>query len=286
LIYLIKKILLTVGGLSIGAGLASGAFYVSSKTSTFKLIIPKFKDVSVATETTKFWGDMPIDQTMSSFSFVAPELKSKKDFYFELSKDNSNLKNGRGGGFYFGGNNDLGIRNLNSFNLPSLRSNIEGIINKRDYSDSVSNIKNRIEAIIDGIPVGAPVIGRLTSHYGRRLSPFGRNSDFHTGIDIATDFNSPVVASANGVILFAGYKGSYGRTVLIRHNNGIETLYAHLSRIEVKAGEKVIRGKRIGLLGSSGKSTGPHLHYEVRHNGQPINPKGYIELAKLIRSIN
>lgn len=286
MIYIIKKILLTIGGLSIGAGLATGAFYVSSKSSAFKLITPKFNDVSLAAETTKFWGDMPIDQTMSSFSFVAPELKSKKDFYFELSKDNSNLKNGRGGGFYFGSSNDLPIGNLNSFNLPSLRSNLEGIINKRDYSDSVSNIKNRIEAIIDGIPVGAPVIGRLTSHYGRRLSPFGRNSDFHTGIDIATDFNSPVVASANGEILFAGYKGSYGRTVLIRHNNGIETLYAHLSRIEVKAGEKVNRGKRIGLLGSSGKSTGPHLHYEVRHNGQPINPKGYIELAKLIRSIN
>lgn len=281
LIYTIKKVLLTVGGLALGASLASGAIYLKKSTGYLRNIQ---SDLASVAEGTKVWGDMPLEQPVSDFSFIAPALKGKKDYSLEISAKN-HIFNGQGGGFYFGSRKDYLSGNLNLFDVNILKSKLVNIANTKSAETPHHEARNRMESLIEGVPVGAPVIGRLTSHFGRRLSPFARRSDFHTGVDIATDYNTPVVSSANGKVLFAGYKGSYGKTILIRHYNGIETLYAHLSRIEVKSGDLVHRGEKIGLLGTSGQSTGPHLHYEVRLNGNPINPKTYIEIAKILRSV-
>ena len=114
--------------------------------------------------------------------------------------------------------------------------------------------------------------GELSSRYGYRQDPFGYGSDFHPGIDIAGNYGDPVYASAAGYIEQASWNGGYGRYIKISHGNGYETAYGHLSSMEVEAGESVKKGDIIGYVGSSGYSTGPHLHFEVLVNEQTVNP--------------
>ncbi len=94
---------------------------------------------------------------------------------------------------------------------------------------------------------------------------------------------SSVVATADGMVINAGPKGDYGNAVVIKHRNGFETLYAHLAKVDVKPGEKICRGEQVGLVGTTGRSTGPHLHYEVRVDGNPRNPEPFIEVASFAR---
>ena len=121
-----------------------------------------------------------------------------------------------------------------------------------------------------------PVRGWVTSRYGTRTSPFSGILKFHEGLDIAAQTGTPVVASADGVVVKAGFGTGYGNMVEVSHGYGIKTLYAHNSRLNVKAGQRVRRGDVIAYAGDSGSSTGPHLHYEVRLNGLPVNPAKYL----------
>lgn len=121
-----------------------------------------------------------------------------------------------------------------------------------------------------------PVIGRITSSFGEREDPFNGEGAFHSGIDIATSYGDPVRAAADGVVLKASFGNGYGREIMIDHGNGIQTLYGHLSGFAVTEGEQVKRGQVIGYVGTSGHSTGPHLHYEVRIHDTPVNPHKYL----------
>ncbi|HEV2273377.1 MAG TPA: M23 family metallopeptidase [Acidobacteriaceae bacterium] len=121
-----------------------------------------------------------------------------------------------------------------------------------------------------------PVQGRVTSSFGERQDPFNGEGAFHSGIDIATDLGDVIRATANGIVIRAEMGNGYGREVVIDHGHGIETLYAHLSGFAVVAGQDVRRGDIIGYVGSSGRSTGPHLHYEVRIHETPVNPHKYL----------
>jgi murein DD-endopeptidase MepM/ murein hydrolase activator NlpD len=121
-----------------------------------------------------------------------------------------------------------------------------------------------------------PVIGRVTSSFGEREDPLSGEGAFHTGIDIATDFGEPVHAAADGVVEFAAMGNGYGREIVLDHGHGIQTLYAHLSGFAITPGEHVTRGQTIGYVGQSGRSTGPHLHYEVRIQNTPVNPHKYL----------
>jgi murein DD-endopeptidase MepM/ murein hydrolase activator NlpD len=129
---------------------------------------------------------------------------------------------------------------------------------------------------IRGIPLGYPVYGRITSHMGWRKNPFGRGYEFHSGIDITAPKGSKVLATADGVVEFAGWYGDYGKTVIIRHPSGYLTLYGHLSKIDVKEGQRVKAGDVVGRVGSTGRSTGPHLHYEVIKDNKPIDPSKFL----------
>jgi len=124
-----------------------------------------------------------------------------------------------------------------------------------------------------------PVEGRITSGFGVRKDPFTEKHKFHKGIDIACGIGTRVVASAEGTVIFAGTKKGYGKTVILEHRNGYRTLYGHLSKIHVKAGDKIKQGMRIALSGMTGRATGPHLHFEVRRRGQPERPN--FHLARL-----
>ena len=121
-----------------------------------------------------------------------------------------------------------------------------------------------------------PAKGWLTSRYGYRTSPFTNRKQFHAGLDIAGAPGTPVVAPANGKVVFAGKKGPLGNAVIIDHGYGVRTQYGHNQEVTVKRGEKVERGQQIALLGNSGRSTGPHLHYVVEVKGKTRNPLDYI----------
>jgi murein DD-endopeptidase MepM/ murein hydrolase activator NlpD len=122
-----------------------------------------------------------------------------------------------------------------------------------------------------------PIMGHITDGFGERLDPFSGEGAFHTGVDIAGDYGEPVHVSADGVVVSADTHSGYGRVVVVDHGFSITTLYAHLSAFAVVAGTHVRRGEVIGYAGISGRSTGPHVHYEVRVNNAPVNPWRYMK---------
>ncbi|MFH1758803.1 MAG: peptidoglycan DD-metalloendopeptidase family protein [Pseudomonadota bacterium] len=125
-----------------------------------------------------------------------------------------------------------------------------------------------------------PVLGRVSSRFGdTRLSPSSGGTRPHKGIDISAPLGTMVVAPADGVVNFAGRESEYGRLICLEHGHGYSTMFGHLKDLFVKTGEKVIKGQTIGTVGMSGNSTGPHLHYEVRIHGNPVNPARYLNQA-------
>jgi murein DD-endopeptidase MepM/ murein hydrolase activator NlpD len=124
-----------------------------------------------------------------------------------------------------------------------------------------------------------PVIGHLTGNFGERMDPFSGEGAFHTGVDISSQYGDSVHVSADGVVVEAGERAGYGRLVVVDHGFGVTTYYGHLSTFNVLVGEQLRRGDTIGCVGVSGRSTGPHVHYEVRINGAPVNPMHYLRQA-------
>jgi murein DD-endopeptidase MepM/ murein hydrolase activator NlpD len=122
-----------------------------------------------------------------------------------------------------------------------------------------------------------PVVGKLESGFGGRRNPFGGNSyEFHSGQDIDAATGDPVVAGASGKVAFIGWQNGYGQLIVVDHGGGLTTRYGHLSHIDVAQGQTIERSQFIGRVGSTGRSTGPHLHYEIRINDEPVNPLRYL----------
>ncbi len=143
------------------------------------------------------------------------------------------------------------------------------------FQDDVDNLLNTVRKV----PLGRPHFGSLSSRFGVRSNPFsGRGSEVHSGLDFRGNTGEPIRSTADGTVTFAGVMSGYGNLVRIRHGYGYETYYAHLSAINVRVGQKVSSGDTIGRLGSTGRSTGPHLHYEVRLNNEPLDPENYLSL--------
>ncbi len=138
--------------------------------------------------------------------------------------------------------------------------------------DSVRDSVERRHALAAATPSVWPVAGWLTSTYGTRKDPFTHSADFHPGLDISADYGQPVLATADATVSTAGTNGAYGNMVTLDHGFGIVTKYGHLSRIAVTAAQQVKRGDVIGYVGSTGRSTGSHLHYEIWMNGRLTNP--------------
>lgn len=153
-------------------------------------------------------------------------------------------------------------------------------LTKEEVDDAESStIQDQIRAIAaSSNPAFLPTVwahlGKINNEFGFRRNPFGgRNYEFHAGMDIDGERGDTVMAPANGTIIKAGWQGGYGNMVEIDHGNGLTTRYGHLSKIEVQVGDAVTRGQLIALIGSTGRSTGPHLHYELRLNDKSINPR-------------
>ncbi len=161
---------------------------------------------------------------------------------------------------------------------PAILMDAAGVV-----EDKTAHLENNLriyEAILHERAVHPsiwPVLGELTDSFGGRHNPFGGYSfEFHTGQDIATASGTPVAAAANGTVTFAGWQNGYGQIVVVDHGDGLTTRYGHLSHIDVTVGQNLTRGDLLGNVGSTGRSTGPHLHYEVRIDDEPVDPMQYL----------
>jgi murein DD-endopeptidase MepM/ murein hydrolase activator NlpD len=160
---------------------------------------------------------------------------------------------------------------------PALTNDIVIISRAPAAATGRAALSSKAGATAANIPSIWPVVGALRSGVGTRRNPFGGSSyEFHKGQDISAPMGTPIIAAADGVIVIARRLRGYGNGIYIDHGNGIETRYGHLSRIDVVEGQPVKKGQHLGLVGSTGRSTGPHLHYEVRVNGQPTSPLLYL----------
>jgi murein DD-endopeptidase MepM/ murein hydrolase activator NlpD len=123
------------------------------------------------------------------------------------------------------------------------------------------------------VPTGLPVrVARVSSQFGSRTHPMHGRTSWHSGVDLAVPSGTPVTSTEGGRVRSAGWSGNYGLLVVVEHGNGVQTRYAHLSSLAVSAGDEIEAGQRLGLSGSTGRSTGPHVHYEVRVDGRPVDP--------------
>lgn len=149
--------------------------------------------------------------------------------------------------------------------------------------ESILRADQYLDAILN-VPLGAPAPGLITSKYGRRIDPINGKPAFHQGLDIRGRLGSDVKATANGIVVTNNYDKIRGRYLMIDHGNGFMTKYAHLKKSLVKDGDTVERGQVIGLLGNTGRSTGPHVHYEIQYQDKNVNPIRFVRIAQLLNT--
>jgi murein DD-endopeptidase MepM/ murein hydrolase activator NlpD len=137
-------------------------------------------------------------------------------------------------------------------------------------------LMTRVGKMLAALPSRWPVRGAVNSEFGTRLSPWTKTPEFHAGMDIRAERGTEVQAPAAGVVTHAGAHAEYGLAVIVDHGNDIRSIYGHLSKISVQLGQRVERGTELGLTGNTGRSSGPHLHYEILVKGQAVNPRGYL----------
>ena len=158
-----------------------------------------------------------------------------------------------------------------------------------DLTDFNQDLQNKLDDLFNGLDDEnsgnsqgetflRPTSGHVTSEYGPRIHPISGQSGFHTGIDLASPSGTPIKASKSGTVVYSGWQGGYGQVVIIDHGGGYRTLYAHCSKLNVVKNQKVSRGQTVALVGSTGNSTGPHLHFEVRVNNKHQNPRKYVPI--------
>lgn len=159
--------------------------------------------------------------------------------------------------------------------LMEIKAELPDLIEK--FEETLTQL-TKYEKELRTVPTIIPAAeGRITSRFGNRRDPFNWNTRFHSGIDIAAPLNTPIFAAADGTVVMARNNGGYGLTVVIDHGSTYETLYAHLNRIDVEVGDKVNKGDIIAGMGTTGRSTGVHLHYEIKRDGEHIDPYLYMK---------
>jgi murein DD-endopeptidase MepM/ murein hydrolase activator NlpD len=169
--------------------------------------------------------------------------------------------------------------------VPSFSQSLEDYdyLKRARTMDLPSRPGRRLAASMHAIPSIWPVEGRFMGPFGKRIDPFSGEGAFHRGVDISAATGTPVRATADGVVIFSSMESGYGRLVVVDHGGAMQTYYAHLSRFVAYAGQEVRRGDIVGLVGSSGRTTAPHLHYEVHLGGNAVNPYTYLQHARLFQ---
>jgi murein DD-endopeptidase MepM/ murein hydrolase activator NlpD len=165
--------------------------------------------------------------------------------------------------------------NLNA--LPGKLSSLESEAARQEQSlRELQEYFDDQRSLLVSTPSIWPARGWVTSDFGTRMDPYSAERRMHHGMDIATPHGQPVYSPSDGTVVFAGNEGGYGKVLVIDHGYGVKTRYGHLSEIAVRMGDRVRRGDKVAAVGNTGRSTGPHLHYEVRVNGIPENPRKFI----------
>jgi hypothetical protein len=151
----------------------------------------------------------------------------------------------------------------------------EAVLEEGESLRALEGLISRAGKALASLPSRWPVRGAVNSEFGVRQSPWTRGGEFHGGIDIGAARGTRVLAPAAGTVSFAGHHAEYGLTVMVDHGESLRTVYGHLSKVTVTVGQAIARGAELGLTGNSGRSSGPHLHYEILVNGRPVNPRAY-----------
>lgn len=163
---------------------------------------------------------------------------------------------------------------------PSLRTDMDIMKDRTSELENqlrlLEQVAEKRATILRFTPTIWPLRGHITSHYGNRLDPFNGDAELHLGVDIAGIYGTPVHAPADGLVIYAARKAAYGNLVIVDHGNGLTTRHGHLSRFSVRVGQRVRKNDVVGFVGTTGRSTAPHLHYEVRQNDHPVNPRNYL----------
>jgi murein DD-endopeptidase MepM/ murein hydrolase activator NlpD len=167
--------------------------------------------------------------------------------------------------------------------LPTYSDSVAAYRMLRSYHGAENNFARRWHTNVQ--PSIWPVEGRLMGGFGERTDPFSGEGAMHTGVDISAPSGTPVCATADGIVTLAAWSNGYGQLVVVDHGGGFETYYAHLSRFAVVEGQEVRRGEQVGAVGSTGRVTAPHLHYEVRIGGAPVNPHTYLARAGVVQMV-
>ncbi len=214
---------------------------------------------------------MRLDAQSERLAKIAGE-KDKKTSNKSSQKTDSLLPANRGGP----------LINAHPMTEPDLQAAILELTNAVDArDDSLSSIEAKIlqqSVLKDMLPNSNPIRAAYnSSSYGWRIDPFNGNKAFHEGLDFTANTGTPIRAAADGIVSNAEQNGAYGKLVKIEHGAGLETRYAHTSKIFVKVGERVTKGQIVAEVGSTGRSTGPHLHYEIRLNGAALDPRKYLK---------
>ncbi|MDH4321450.1 MAG: M23 family metallopeptidase [Desulfobulbaceae bacterium] len=155
-------------------------------------------------------------------------------------------------------------------------------VSDQSYEDLTFKVDHYLETI-QSIPLGAPSAGKITSTFGKRIDPINNRPAFHEGVDIKNKFRSPITATADGVVAESGFTSGYGNYVVINHGNGFYTRYFHMNKRAVAQGSSITRGQLVGYMGTSGRSTGTHLHYEIKYKNNPVNPLKFMQIARYIK---
>lgn len=174
-------------------------------------------------------------------------------------------------------NHKLKVKGLEEISTPNAGGELLEISDINNFTSYYKSQLSDLEKTVQSIPIGRPAIGPITSMFGYRRNPFnGEAAELHPGIDFKGNTGDPVKVTAEGKVVHAGAKGGYGNCVIIAHAHDINTLYGHLSKINVSVGETIAMGTIIGKIGSTGRSTGPHLHYEIHRDGNRVDPIEYL----------
>ena len=215
---------------------------------------------------------MRLDAQNARLAKLAGEKDSKATNSQQLKSDNTLSKPGSGGPL-------VDARPMTETELQVAIEMLTAAVDARDEYLSKVEAKVLQQSVLkEMLPNSSPVsVAYNSSSYGWRIDPFTGQKAFHEGLDFSAEIGTPIRAAADGIVTLAEVSGGYGNMVRIDHGSGLETRYGHASKLLVKVGERVVKGQEIALVGSTGRSTGPHLHYEIRLNGDALDPRQYLQ---------
>ena len=215
---------------------------------------------------------MRLDAQNARLAKLAGEKDGKVTNSQPLKSDNTLPKPGSGGPL-------IDARPMTEAELQVAIEKLTAAVDARDEYLSKVEAKVLQQSVLkEMLPNSSPVsVAYNSSSYGWRIDPFTGQKAFHEGLDFSAEIGTPIRAAADGIVSLAEVSGGYGNMVKVDHGSGLETRYGHASKLLVKVGERVVKGQEIALVGSTGRSTGPHLHYEIRLNGDALDPRQYLQ---------